>query len=154
MEWTDQDRVKEVNSRDKELQINETYDRLEILERVGTDTRILYNKDKTKVNYNAVVDGITVRLLNTYGLSKVGYIQDVLEQNKLDLGIDEVYRYPGRIKIHKNNMYFDIYNQENKVLIKDEYDKDILNITLSFSSNVRIKEIQCREKILEAVKGL
>lgn len=127
---------------------------MEILEGVGTDTRILYNKDKTKVNYNDVVEGIAVRLLSTYGLSKVGYIQDVLEQNKLDLGIDEVYRYPDRLKIHKNNMYFDIYNQENKVLIKDEYDKDILNITLNFGSNGHLNKIQYRENLLEAVKSL
>lgn len=51
-------------------------------------------------------------------------------------------------------MYFDIYNQENKVLIKDEYDKDILSITLSFGSNGHLNKIQCREELLVAVKGL
>lgn len=51
-------------------------------------------------------------------------------------------------------MYFDIYNQENKILIKDEYDKDILNIALSFGSNGHLDEGQCREKLLEAIKSL
>ena len=51
-------------------------------------------------------------------------------------------------------MYCDIYNQENKVLIKDEYDKDILNITLNFGSNGHLNKIQYRENLLEAVKSL
>lgn len=49
-------------------------------------------------------------------------------------------------------MYFDIYSQENKVLIKDEYDKDVLNITLSFGSNGHLNEGQCREELLVAVQ--
>lgn len=55
------------------------------------DTKILYSNDKTKVNYSYVVEGIALRILNTYGLSKMGYIQDVIEQSKINLGIDEKY---------------------------------------------------------------
>lgn len=51
-------------------------------------------------------------------------------------------------------MYFDIYNQENKVLIKDEHDKDVLNITLNFGNNGRLNEMKCRNMIMSAVKSL
>lgn len=140
--------------KDRELQIIETHYKLEIHERIGRDTKIIYSQDKTKVDYSAVIEAIAVRLLNTYGLSKVGYIQDVLEQNKWYLDLDEIYRYPDRIKIHKNNMYYDIYSQENKVFIRDEHDKNVLNITLNFGSKGRLNEINCRNMIMSAVKSL
>lgn len=163
MEWTDQDRVKEFNSTRK----CSTYNSI-------LDTRIYSEGYLHNLKLNRHGCTVTVK---TYSDT----VQEILESSKSeyvaalnfadgympgglvlygaatqeeDLGIAEVYRYLDRIKIHKNNMYFDIYNQENKVLIKDKYDKDVLNITLSFCNNGHLDEGQCREDLLVAIKSL
>lgn len=51
-------------------------------------------------------------------------------------------------------MYYDIYSQENKVFIRDEHDKNVLNIILNFGSKGRLNEINCRNMIMSAVKSL
>lgn len=109
---------------------------------------------KSSINTRDLAEGLALDALNYASVNRLDFVYDELSRNAYACDISDIYKYKDKIKIVKNDSYYDIASSGNNLTIENEYNKAVAKHTLVFGHNNRLEYMKCLSGLLNVVKKL
>lgn len=109
---------------------------------------------KSSINTRDLAEGLALDALNYASVNRLDFVYDELSRNAYACDISDIYKYKDKIKIVKNDSYYDIASSGNNLTIENEYNKVVAKHTLVLGHNNRLEYMKCLSGLLNVVKKL
>lgn len=141
-----------IYNRSNGIRVKEVSTEIYIIEKFNDRERKV-RFSKSSIHTRSLAESLALDVLKYAGVNRLDFVYGELDRNKYVCDISDIYKYRDKIKIVKNNNYYDIISSGNNLTIKNEYDKVVAKHTLVFGHN-RLEYKECLSGLLSVVKKL